>query len=391
MVAIEQAKGPGPERARGEDGCAHASELSVNLARTVARAAESFGVSRQRLLHDSGLTEATLLRRDGVLPLEALDKLWALVADRFHAPEFVEFARLIATPGPEHLIMPMARNSTTLRHAWSRLARYSTLLRVESDSVLIRDNGHTAFRCRWPPDVEGVCAELSSAATIVASETWTGWDLEVLEVRFQHRARPSGPSSLLGHRLVYAADANEIVVPDAALNAPLLGVDLWLGDHLEAHARALIEPPLANVSFEQMVRARIRETLGDRAPTVPVVAKRMAMSARTLQRKLACVGLEFGELLDEARRDLALVLIRQPHISVYEVASKLGYRDLQCFRDAFQRWTGMRPRDYRLQVLREGSDRWTASGSSPRIRVDRDGGVEQDEGVTLPRREGTGG
>jgi AraC-like DNA-binding protein len=84
---------------------------------------------------------------------------------------------------------------------------------------------------------------------------------------------------------------------------------------------------------------------------VNAVAKALGMSARTLQRKLAMDNMQFADLVDDVRRDVALVLLREQHMSVFEVGARLGYRDVQSFRGAFVRWTGETPRAYRTQAL----------------------------------------
>jgi AraC-like DNA-binding protein len=77
------------------------------------------------------------------------------------------------------------------------------------------------------------------------------------------------------------------------------------------------------------------------------VAAAAGMSPRTLRRQLTLLGTSLSALLDEERRDRALLLLPQNELSLAEIAGRLGYRHASNFDRAFQRWTGMTPSAYR--------------------------------------------
>ncbi|MEQ1940785.1 helix-turn-helix domain-containing protein [Mesorhizobium sp. VNQ89] len=77
--------------------------------------------------------------------------------------------------------------------------------------------------------------------------------------------------------------------------------------------------------------------------TLATIAKRLGMSARTLQRRLKFCGIDFEELLDETRRSEALQLLSEGRSTVTEIAYRVGYSDPAHFTRAFRRWTGEPP------------------------------------------------
>jgi AraC-like DNA-binding protein len=93
--------------------------------------------------------------------------------------------------------------------------------------------------------------------------------------------------------------------------------------------------------------ALIAKMLPYEHPTRERVAKRLNISARTLQRRLNDWGVTFEELIDEYRRDRALRLLARADHTVLEIAYSLGYSDPAHFTRAFNRWTGVSPRVYR--------------------------------------------
>ena len=79
------------------------------------------------------------------------------------------------------------------------------------------------------------------------------------------------------------------------------------------------------------------------------VARALHMSVRTLHNRLTAAGTTYQQLLDRTRRELAEQYMRQPNVSVSEVAYLLGFSDCSNFSRAFHRWTGRSPSVYREQ------------------------------------------
>ena len=77
------------------------------------------------------------------------------------------------------------------------------------------------------------------------------------------------------------------------------------------------------------------------------VARRVAMSTRTVQRRLEEAGTSYQDVVDELRAGMARSLLRDRARSIVDVAFELGYADLKGFYRAFRRWTGTTPADWR--------------------------------------------
>ena len=71
------------------------------------------------------------------------------------------------------------------------------------------------------------------------------------------------------------------------------------------------------------------------------------MSERTLARKLSEEGLNFTEILQHMRRDLAVRYLDDRNLHVSKIAWLLGFYDVSAFTHAFKRWTGKTPRQMR--------------------------------------------
>lgn len=80
------------------------------------------------------------------------------------------------------------------------------------------------------------------------------------------------------------------------------------------------------------------------------VAESLHMSVRTLQRRLGELDLEFGELVEDVRRALALEYVGNGDYRLTDVALMLGYTEASSFSRAFRRWTDLTPREYRKKA-----------------------------------------
>jgi len=79
------------------------------------------------------------------------------------------------------------------------------------------------------------------------------------------------------------------------------------------------------------------------------VARSMATSARSLQRRLARAGTTYQELLEATRREAAERYLADRALSVGEVAYLLGYSEPAAFHRAFKRWNRTTPQEYRRE------------------------------------------
>jgi AraC-like DNA-binding protein len=101
--------------------------------------------------------------------------------------------------------------------------------------------------------------------------------------------------------------------------------------------------PSKAATLEGSVRHAIRERLGKQALAMDAVAQEFGMSTRTLSRRLVERGSSYHEILDGVRRELADVLISDPHNKLSEIALLLGFSDASAFHRAYVRWTGRTP------------------------------------------------
>jgi len=124
----------------------------------------------------------------------------------------------------------------------------------------------------------------------------------------------------------------------SAMQIPLRRRDPALGRWLESQAAEIIarQPKDGDVREEVLGILSTQATVGDMR--LDAVARRLAITARTLQRRLASAGTSFEILCDRARRAAAEAYLTNTTLSISEVTYLLGYSEPTAFHRACRRW-----------------------------------------------------
>jgi AraC-like DNA-binding protein len=108
----------------------------------------------------------------------------------------------------------------------------------------------------------------------------------------------------------------------------------------------------------------------DRGPaSLGDIANRLALSERTLRRRLRALGTSYNEILQDARSSSAKEWLRDRNLTMESIAWRLGYTETANFRHAFKRWTGQSPQAFRRQLH---GTRQAADAPNPRQSHFRD-------------------
>jgi len=143
---------------------------------------------------------------------------------------------------------------------------------------------------------------------------------------------------------VFALDSRLLSLPLKTANALTAKQLLNLCQQLLSAQQALpnmVEDIVLQV--QQLIKAKANYW-----PTMQQVAAQLAMSERTLRRRLQAQGTDYQQQLEQIRQQLAQQLLSNRQVTVQQAAAVLGYSEPASFRRAFHRWTGVSPQGYRL-------------------------------------------
>lgn len=165
----------------------------------------------------------------------------------------------------------------------------------------------------------------------------------------ESRRAAAAAASAIGAELSFGEPNAAFVFDHAVWRAKLPTGDERLRATLERHADDLLDEQRSRSDATRSVRAVLAHELSAGEPTIQIVAKKLARSARTLQRQLAAEGTSYQEVLDALRAELAKRHLARG-IGVTEVAFLLGYADGSAFARAYRRWYGCAPKEGRREA-----------------------------------------
>jgi AraC-like DNA-binding protein len=334
---------------------------------TVVWALQSNGHDGLALASAAGIDPDELDDHNGRIPLANTTKLWQLAVQATGDPCFgLEVARHVRPSTFGGLSVGVV-SSSSFREALERLGRFqSVVLSPSGEVILIQDEDHLSWINRFPPGSERPCPEAMEA--IMASITLCGRFLlgRSLSPVAVHLRRPEAAGSACYEAFFrcpvrfgaeeYRLDfAREVTGRELPARSPALAV---AGD---AIAQTYLNRLPAMPGFDGAVRSVIAHLCVKGRPTAAAIADALAISSRTLQRRLRNEGTTVRALIGEVQGSLACELLVVDRLTVDLVARKLGFHDASSFRRAFKRWTGMTPADY-VATAAGGDDRDDSGG-----------------------------
>jgi len=108
------------------------------------------------------------------------------------------------------------------------------------------------------------------------------------------------------------------------------------------------EPP---GDFAHRLRLCLEPHLADGYPDIHLAADLIDASTRTLQRRLAELGISYSAVVQGARFELSRRMLLNTETSIADIAYDVGYSDPSHFTRAFRRLAGVAPSKYRSQAV----------------------------------------
>lgn len=308
----------------------------------------SRGVSLEAVLKATGLTADTLLIPGAWVSQSVMTGLWALLANalpgRLPALELAAFASPLILGDLGRAARFAPNLGSALRFASRNSAMLGDGIRVD----LVKAPGETEFRMHHPSDEfdRGYSAELGLAVATRACIAVFGRSL-VQRVEFRHQplAAVEVYTEFFQVPVCFGRPNNALIVATADLLTPNPGaepgLDIMASRWLD---RLRQEQGIGTASeAEHRIRAAMLTNAKRGDYTTAGLARTLGMSLRSLRRQFKPDDVQPQTVLEDLRRTYATEFLKDPSLSIEEIAERLGYADERSFRRAFERWTGMSP------------------------------------------------
>lgn len=330
--------------------------VATTSSRALLAACQHLGLDRDQLLGAAGLTAAQVDDPDGRLDGEAVALLWHTAFDRSRDPGLGLKVALAVPFGAYRVIDFLAASAATVGDGLTRVARYFPLVNSalaweidEAPSSVSIALTHAAI----PGGLPRPYAEYAVAVTILHCRNASGFDWPLQNVSFEFAAPPSSVEHVrvFGCPVEFGAPRSEFTMTRETWNHGSRAPSSDLLRTLEDHADRLIATLRTQSVVSAQVSRFIAEELQGGEPSLSNIARRMAMSQRTLQRRLELERTSFADLLDTTRRHFAQAYLKEPNLALTEIAYLLGFSEQSAFTRAFHRWFGAAPSQVRSRAL----------------------------------------
>ena len=326
--------------------------VSTTSSRALLAACDRLGLDTRELLAEAGLAAAQVNDPDGRLPGAAVSTLWQAAIRRSGDPGLGLRVALAVPFGAYRVIDFLAASAATVGDGLVRVARYFPLVNSALAWDITDERSAMRIALTHPTIPDGLprpYAEYALVVTILHCRRASGFDWPLLEVGFAFEAPPSSDDHVraFGCEVRFGQPRSEFAIARATWDRPTQAPSSELLRTLEEHADRMIAGLRAESVVSAQVARLIAEELQGGDPSLSRIARRTAMSPRTLQRRLELEQTSFADVLDQTRRHLAQAYMREPKLALTEIAYLLGFSEQSAFTRAFQRWYGTAPSQYR--------------------------------------------
>jgi AraC-like DNA-binding protein len=321
--------------------------VSIRLVWPFARLANATGLFLERIGRskaDFGNPETRIPRS---FAMELLSEAMELTKDPMlglHAAEHFE-------PGDLEVLEYAARSRPTLGEAMECVARYARLLddAMEFSIERVGDRAFWRFRVTPGADQPVPVNDYVVATALEFSRRNSAVYERPLEVHVLHE-RPEYASEyakVFEAPVVFGAPCNAVVTNASRLDAPMRHANPTIALAFEKHATQLLNGLSRTRGITGRVRQDVMTQLQAGMISMSETGARLAMSVATLRRRLEEEGATFSDIVDDVRKGLSKQYLRDPALSITEIAFLLGFSNVTAFGRAFKRWTGVSPNAFR--------------------------------------------
>lgn len=316
---------------------------------------KGMGVDTPRILEIAEIDPALFSNRDGMLTSAEVDR-FLLAANKLTGRDDLGFELGRRIKMNSHDILGYGLISCPSLDEYLRMASKHYHLMTETWTMNYR-RWYSGGECVYTPTValpphsmrfylETLAVTHHNQLQLVSGQDIPAYDiyLSMPEPSYVQRYLALAPARF--HFVEGAMPGIRVLMSAELLDAPLSLGDVEVMRQIDERCSALGQkPPRGEVGWVDFVMMVLREARGEQA-TLEDIAKRVKVSARTIDRHLKKEGLGFRELSDKVRFERACELLCRENASITEVALHLGFSDTANFSRAFRRVVGVSPGEY---------------------------------------------
>ena len=321
--------------------------------RVIASTLDDYGVDSQALFEKAGLEFSQLTNPNARYPFSDVTRLWNMSVEATDDPCFG-----LSTIKHWHQTIFHAFGyawlaSNTLKEALERTLRYIRIINSAAKVTLTEIPEGYLFQLDTDYDnnvIEPSPASLDAGFAMLIHMCRVSCGNEFspqrIELKRPYMECAKRYSEYFNTQIVYGSEYNRILFDKYHVEKQLPSANIVLAHNNDR----IVSTYLSKIDKDDIVmqvKSKLVDNLSSGKVTEKYVAELLNLSHRNLQRKLQGCNITFKTLLNDTRKDMALMYIKDNQMSLSEITYLLGFSEQSNFSRAFKRWTGKSPKDFR--------------------------------------------
>jgi AraC-like DNA-binding protein len=331
---------------------------SVPAIKQYLSAADACGLECRPFLKKAGIDPEIVNNNTHYLPNASMERLLKLLIPASGDPCFGLNSARYVEPASYSVLGYISMNCSTLRAIQAKIPLYEKIVGDMGVTTVEVANGFALQRWQCvfsDPEVKRHEVENVIGSWVCYARNFlnfSGWE----SVWFEHSA-PEDPALLANYQEIFDCEVlfdqsvSGIRMQESLLDVPLPQANEQLLEMLLAHATKLLAELDKGQRTTDQVKNILRLMLKQQPPSSEMIAEKLGISSRTLQRKLSEEGTQYKDVLNELRYELAIYFLKNTELTLENIAYELGYAEARSFYRSFKQWTGHTAGYYRSELL----------------------------------------
>lgn len=289
------------------------------------------------------------------ISLEQFEDILSILLEASHDPLFGLHTSEHIEPAFYSVQGYISLNCATLKEAMSMIPLYERIVGDMGVSDFSYKPGYTLLR--WQSQLSHPLVQRHVRENIISS--WFRFTQNFLKITqkpaavwFEHSAPESTEladqyTDIFGCPVEFSRPYTGLWINNEHLDARIQQADEKLLHVLLNHATQQLNELEKGLTLSEQIKSMLRLMLNQKIPSSELIADKLGISVRTLQRKLNDEDTSYKEVLNELRQELALHYVKNSTLKFDVIAAKLGFGEPRSFYRSFKKWTGKTASQFR--------------------------------------------
>ncbi len=322
--------------------------------KAIVEALQDYGINGLTVCNAIGMDHSQLSHADSIYLQDQVTDLWNAAAQESQDPLFglKTGLKVQSTAYPSLGYALMA--SKNFLACCQRLFRFQNILAEGLILDLKAENDQHVLTLDIRPSTQPA-SQYAVDAMFSSLLNFIGWLTQSHVTPVKATLKRPAPNDTLAFQtffqcpIEFSCSANALYFSPDQMRFPLATADETIAKIHDANIEKRLNKSVkGNVTSH--VRNLIIQALQDGEPKLEQVASNLHLSSSTLKRRLAEEDINFKQLLDNTRCQLALSYLHNNQLSLAQISESLGFSEVSGFNRAFKRWKGVSPKQWQKDL-----------------------------------------